>query len=218
MGEEMDQAKLVDMVTEELMKRLGMKSGNPAARPFLVVGDPGCCEVPPGVSVEYVRDGAAPEWGDCSGLVVPVLSENQLVLASLGLGYGAESSAIVGALLACVPVYVLTEGVSWRFARRDTPIAAHYESCEERLRSFGAKFVASGELGAALQAGASSDCPAPPANASDARGRRLLTEQDLKEVCRDGGELLVDRGAIITPLGRDWLRFKNVTVRREGEP
>lgn len=215
----MDQAKLVDMVTEELMRRLGMRGGAPAGKPLLVAGEPGCCEAPPGVDVEYASRGAEPEWRDYSGVVVPCLSENQLVLASLGLKYGLESSVMVGALLAGVPVYVLKEGVSWRLAACcDTPLARHYAACEERLRSFGAKYVEAGELSGTLR-GAAAANPSPlPASGgtADARGRKVLTERDLKDICQDAGSVLVDPRAVITPLGQDWLRLKKIAVRREG--
>jgi len=78
--------------------------------------------------------------------------------------------------------------------------------------------VEAGELSGTLR-GAAAANPSPlPASGgtADARGRKVLTERDLKDICQDAGSVLVDPRAVITPLGQDWLRLKKIAVRREG--
>lgn len=218
----MDQAKLIDMVTKELMRRLGMKGEGRAARPLLIVGTPGCCEPPSGLDVEYTSEAIeASGLGRYSAVAVASLTENQLVLASLGLKYGLESSFLVEGLLAGVPVYVLSGGVSWRRAAcGEGALRAYYASCEERLRSFGARFSEMDGIAADLIKNPPRSAPERVAScggSADARGRKVLTERDLKEICgKDCSEVLVDSRAVITPLAADWLRMKDISVRREG--
>jgi len=222
----MDQAQLIDVVTKELIRRLGLTTDAPQEKPLLVAGEPGCCDAFEGVCVEYRSSGdETPDWSRYSGAAIPSLSENQLVLASFGLKYGAESSTVVDALLAGVPVYVIEEGVAWRRASCPaTPLGKHYEACEAKLRSFGVRFVPAEKLaGCAATGGVKQPAPVvcveAPADGpcADLRSKKVLSERDLQEACANGcGEILVAARAIITPLGLDWLRLKGIAVRREG--
>jgi hypothetical protein len=222
----MDQAQLIDRVTKELIRRLGLETESPQEKPLLVAGEPGCCEALKGVCAEYL--GATEETldlGRYAGVAIPSLSENQLVLASMGLKYGNESSAMVDALLAGVPVYVIEEGVLWRRALCGTsPLGKHYEACEEKLRLFGAKFVPAAELAKcssgseSLELSAAKSVVAPPSSGgcADLRGRKVLSEREFQEACAKNGccEVLVDAKAIVTPLAMDWLRLRGIVVRR----
>lgn len=213
----MDQAQLIDVVTKELIRRLGLTAYAPQEKPLLVVGEPGCCDALEGVCVEYRSSGdETPDWSHYSGAAIPSLSENQLVLASFGLKYGIESSAMVDALLAGVPVYVIEEGVAWRrVACPATPLEKHYEACEAKLRSFGVRFVPAAKL-AGCAAAVCVEAPAVEPRV-DLRSKKVLSERDLQEACANGcEEILVAAKAIITPLGLDWLRLKKISVRREG--
>ena len=222
----MDQAQLIDVVTKELIRRLGLTTDAPQEKPLLVAGEPGCCGALEGVCVEYRSSGDEnPDWSRYSGAAIPSLSENQLVLASFGLKYGAESSTMVDALLAGVPVYVIEEGVAWRrTACPATPLGKHYEACEAKLRSFGVRFVPAAKLAGCAAAddvkkAVPAACVEVPADAPcvDLRSKKVLSERDLQDVCSNGcGEILVAARAIITPLGLDWLRLKGISVRREG--
>lgn len=221
----MDQAQLIDLVTKELIRRLGLATDAPLEKPLLVAGEPELCDALEGVRVEYRSSCTeTPDWSRYSGVVIPSLSENQLVLASFGLKYGAESSMMVDALLAGVPVYVIEEGVAWRrTACPDSPLGKNYKTCEAKLRSFGVRFVPAAKL-AGCVAAEDMKQPAPVcAEASadrpcvDLRSKKVLSERDLQEVCADGcGEIIVAARAIITPLGLDWLRLRGISVRREG--
>lgn len=220
----MDQAQLIDVVTKELIRRLGLTMDGPREKPLLVAGEPGCCDALEGVCVEYCASCAeAPDWSRYSGAAIPSLSENQLVLASFGLKYGAESSMLVDALLAGVPVYVIEEGVAWRRAAcPDSPLGKHYAACEAKLRSFGVRFVPAAKLtgcAADVRKPSPALCVEAPADGpcADLRSKKVLSERDLQEACANGcGEILVVARAIITPLGLDWLRLKGISVRREG--
>lgn len=221
----MDQAQLIDVVTKELIRRLGLTTDAPQEKPLLVAGEPGCCDALEGVRVEYRSSGAeAPDWSRYSGAAIPSLSENQLVLASFGLKYGPESSMMVDALLAGVPVYVIEEGVAWRRAACPaTPLGKHYEACEAKLRSFGVKFVPAAKLAGCAAVDVKRAVPAvcvevlADGPCVDLRSKKVLSERDLQDLCANGcGEILVAARAIITPLGLDWLRLKGISVRREG--
>ncbi len=234
-GESMDQEQLIEMVTKELIRRLGPTTDAPQEKPLLVAGEPGCCDALEDVCVEYRSSGAeAPDWSRYSGAAIPSLSENQLVLASFGLKYvcpeaertgcDAESSMMVDALLAGVPVYVIEEGVAWRrTACPDSPLGKHYAACEAKLRSFGVRFVPAAKLAGCAAEDVKQLSPAARAEVpaempcADLRSKKVLSERDLQELCANGcSEILVAARAIITPLGLDWLRLKGISVRREG--
>jgi propanediol utilization protein len=223
-GESMDQEQLIEIVTKELIRRLGPATDAPQEKPLLVAGEPGCCGALEGACVEYCSSGAeVPDWSRYSGAAIPSLSENQLVLASFGLKCGAESSMMVDALLAGVPVYVIEEGAAWRRAAcPDSPLGKHYEACEAKLRSFGVRFVPAAKLAECAAEDVKQPDPAArsevPAEmpCADLRSKKVLSERDLQELCANGcGEVLVAAKAIITPLGLDWLRLKGISVRRE---
>ena len=218
---DLDQEQLVEKVTKELLRRLGSDALSPPRKPLLATGH--CAELN-GADVVYIEKGDAPDWGAYSGVAIPSLSENQLVLASFGLKFGLESAAIVDALLVGLPVCVAEEGVAWRYsACPESSLGRLYAAAEQKLRSFGVRFVRASKL--AEQA---SECDVRPAAAPvqvsatgvecvDARAKKVLSERDLRDLCgAECGELLVSTGAIITPLGVDWLRLRGIVVRREG--
>lgn len=219
----MDQEQLIEKVTRELVRRLGLTEKSSGGKPWLVAGNGDT--LPPellGMDVEFLssQEERSPDFGKYMGVIVPALSENQLVLASFGMKYGLESSLIAGGLLAGVPVYILEGGITWRCAANpESSLGRHYAECEKKLASFGAVFLTAGEMAGkipAVPSAAPSSCTA--CGMADLTGRKVISERDVKSACMGGcAEIVVDGKTIITPLAADYLRLNAVDVVRSRE-
>ena len=66
-----------------------------------------------------------------------------------------------------------------------------------------------------LQAGAVPAAPAPPAPAVHRIERGAVTERAVVAAARDGGRIVLGRGAVVTPLARDKARALGVALEKE---
>ncbi|MCX7828393.1 MAG: hypothetical protein N2315_04190 [Thermanaerothrix sp.] len=215
----MDQARLIDAVVKEVMRRL--EGGCSGGGGFLVLGEPGSLPSSWGGDLVFMGEALGAEGFD--RLLVPRLDQCQLVACSLGMWCDAVSKALVGGLSRGAEVFLLKEALGWMdLLPPQEPLGKHYRSCLERLCSFGVRLVSSpSEIAgvplhvASAPGDAIVEAERDEKGALDLRGMRLISEREIKDRCPEGcREILVDAKAIITPLCMDLLRVKGIDVVR----
>ncbi|PIE55379.1 MAG: hypothetical protein CSA35_01230 [Dethiosulfovibrio peptidovorans] len=218
----MDQEHLIETITEELIRRLHT-SESETERTCLVVGaDEALADILSECRLTqcpaYEADTVKLE--SYEAVIVPCLSENQLVLASLGLRYGSESAAILDGLQEGRPVYILDTPAS----QTGTAIYRYYEECRHRLSSFGARFVSRQELSAVFQRPTQTTAPSicgpqcdqvPGCTMVDLSSRSVLSQREIDELCVGScTDLVIGPKTVVTPLALDILRHRHITITR----
>ena len=154
----------------------------------------------------------------------------QLCDMALGRDSSPATCAVAKALLAGKPVYLAEEGLPHR-AHRATANPSYYALLEgyvSRLGQFGVKVAPRAALERLLQApgGAVKEPPAqlaPPQEEASGQPPVFSGVLTAQEACRlaktGGGAVRLGKGTILTPLARDILREKRVTIlTEEGTP
>jgi hypothetical protein len=157
-------------------------------------------------------------------LLVTSLGLQALVqVASGDEGCTTEGRAILSALIGGRTAVALETGLAWRSLPPTAPsvFVSLYRSAEAVLKSAGLRIVRESELLDVLCGGPPSigaaqtttPCPAIP----EARGVRVLTESIVSNLFPEGscGTLTLRRGDILTPLARDLLLARKITVNKE---
>nr|WP_325196578.1 hypothetical protein [uncultured Oscillibacter sp.] len=222
--------ELLEEITRQVLAALS--AGTAAAGPKgLLVGGagwtpsvPGCCWAD---EKEY--------QGDISPYTMVVcgqVSSAQLCDMALGRDTTPAACAVSKALLAGKPVYLAEEGLPHR-ASRATANPRYYAMLEDyvtRLTQFGVRVAPRAELERLL------NCQTAPATApvkvcepvaapvveSPAACEPfcgVLTAEEARRLAKTcGGTLRLGDGAILTPLARDVLRDKHITLLEEETP
>lgn len=157
-------------------------------------------------------------------------------LAQLALGFDEgcawESRLALAGLMRGAKVFALEEGLAWRAhqATASKNLVRYYTECEKTVQSYGLRLISEAELPGAIKALRwGSSAPAPddsrprtalspvpaeaPAAVKPMAMKKVLTESDVAELCREGaGSLAIPAGTIITPLALDYLNAHKVTV------
>jgi hypothetical protein len=216
---------------EEITRQVvaALTSGMPAAGPRgLLVGESGWT---PAVSGCLWAEEAEYQ-GDISPYTMVVCREvscAQLCDMALGRDATPAACAVSKALLAGKPVYLAEEGLPHR-ASRAAANPRYYAMLEDyvtHLTQFGVRVAPRTELERLLSgqnAAPKELCvspepqPAPPAGDA-AEGEPfcgVLTADEARRLAKTcGGTLRLGRGAVLTPLARDVLREKQVSLVRE---
>lgn len=226
--------EFLEEITRQVVAALA--AGAPAAGPKgLLVGESGWTPFVPGLCWE--------EEGEYRGDVSPYaavvcrrVSCAQLCDMALGRDTTPAACAVSKALLAGRPVYLAEEGLPHR-AFRAGANPRYYAMLEDyvtRLTQFGVRVAPQAELERLLngQNAPAKTCAVPEAPASSPERPSperpsaeeepfcgVLTAEEARRLAKTcGGTLRLGRGAILTPLARDVLREKRVTLVCEEEP
>lgn len=221
--------ELLEEITRQVLAALSV--GAPAAGPKgLLVGGagwtpsvPGCCWAD---EKEYQGDIAPYTMVVCTQV-----SSAQLCDMALGRDTTPAACAVSKALLAGKPVYLAEEGLPHR-ASRATANPRYYAMLEDyvtRLTQFGVRVAPRAELerllgcqSAAAQAPAKTCETAAAAAEIPAASETfcgVLTAEEARRLAKScGGTLRLGEGAILTPLARDVLRDKHITLLEEETP
>ena len=217
--------ELLEEITRQVLAAL--KGETPAAGPKgLLVGNAGWTP-----SVPDCRWADETEYqGDISPYTMVVCNQvscAQLCDMALGRDTTPAACAVSKALLAGKPVYLAEEGLPHR-ASRATANPRYYAMLEDyvnRLAQFGVRIAPRAELERLLS---SRQCaPAAPAKATEPVAVKtqseaycgVMTAEEARRQARScGGTLRLGAGAILTPLARDVLREKHITILEEETP
>lgn len=220
--------ELLEEITRQVLAALSAEA--PAAGPKgLLVGGgwtpsvPGC------------RWAGEEEYqGDVSPYTMVVCSQvssAQLCDMALGRDSTRAASAVSKALLASKPVYLAEEGLPHR-ASKAAANPQYYAMLEDyvtRLTQFGVRVAPRAELERLLNcrtapATASVKVCGPVAAAAEIPAEcetfyGIVTAEEARRLAKTcGGTLRLGAGAILTPLARDVLRDKHITLLKEGTP
>lgn len=228
--------EVTPQVLEEITRRVleALTSSLPAAGPKgLLVGGGSWVPQVPGLDwaeeSEYQGD-IAPY----SMVVCRQVTGAQLCDMALGRDSSPAACAVSRALLAGKPVYLAEEGLPHRVhqATANPRYYAMWEDYVTRLTQYGVRVASQGELqrlmgapGPAVPAAEPVRTPEPAAACvPDQAGNEpfcgLLSAEEARRLARTcGGTLRLAPGAVLTPLARDVLREKKITlVTEEGSP
>lgn len=181
-----------------------------------------------------------PEFSNLSDLaaykvfILTRMSCTGLVQLALGFDEGCtwEARLALAGLMNGAKVFVLEEGLAWRAYQTAAPkgLTRHYADSEKTAQAYGLRLIPEADLPGAIQALRWDSAPPAPAgswpkaamipNLSEpadtlrpVNTKKLLTESDAVELCRDGAaSITVAVGTIITPLAQDYLKVHKVTV------
>ena len=221
--------ELLEEITRQVL--VALSGQTPAAGPqALLVGGGGWTPSVPGC-----RWAAESEYrGDISPYTMVLcgrISAAQLCDMALGRDTTPAACAVAKALLAGKPVYLAEEGLPHR-ACQSTANPRYYAMLEDyvtRLTQFGVRVAPRAELerllcgqgepaaaakaplhGAACEPAVSCETAAP---CEPAVVCGVLTAEEARRLAKTcGGSLCVAEGALITPLARDVLREKRITL------
>ena len=217
--------QLLEEITRQVLAALNAEL--PAAGPRgLLVGNAGWTP-----SVPDCRWAEESEYqGDISPYTMVVcnqVSSAQLCDMALGRDTTPAACAVSKALLAGKPVYLAEEGLPHR-ASRATANPRYYAMLEDyvnRLTQFGVRIAPRAELERLLN-GRQSTSAAPAKTCEPAAVKTqseaycgVMTAEEARRLARScGGTLRLGAGAILTPLARDVLREKHITILEEETP
>lgn len=152
---------------------------------------------------------AAVYWAEA--VAVPVLTQNTLAKAALGIRDSLATNLLAGAILMERRLMVCTESAVPEQA--PAPYRAMLQEYVNRLRLFGIQTVPVGSLASAcLSPSAPQPVAAPVAQPGNSPGR-LITAAAVEAAAQTAQkELVVSRGAIVTPLARDLCRERGISL------
>lgn len=219
--------ELLEEITRQVL--VALSGETPAAGPKgLLVGGagwkpsvPNCCWA---AEEEYQGDISPYTMVVCSQV-----SSAQLCDMALGRDSTRAACAVSKALLAGKPVYLAEEGLPHR-ASRATANPRYYAMLEDyviRLTQFGVRVAPRAELERLLNcqtapAAAPVKACGPVAAEIPAASETfcgVMTAEEARRLAKTcGGTLRLGAGAILTPLARDVLRDKHITLLEEETP
>lgn len=218
--------ELLEEITRQVLAAVAGTAAPTAGPSALKVGG-GCAPSVPGFrwadESEYKGDVSPYAMVFCAGV-----SGAQLCDMAMGRDTTPAACAVSKALLAGKPVYLAEEGLPHR-ACQSTANPRYYAMLEDyvtRLTQFGVRVAPRAELEQIMGAVSAPAAPAPVAAVPVASApcckeeafSGVLTAEKARQLARTcNGTLCLAPDAILTPLARDVLREKKITVVREGE-
>ncbi|MGD8189842.1 flavoprotein [Brevibacillus ginsengisoli] len=174
-----------------------------------------------------------PQMRNCDLVIIPEMCVKLLANLANGLANEAAERFIMTMLLKGRKVVVLEEGLLYRRFKKVAPVMVYklYEDYEEKLRSFGIKFVSRDNV---LKSCGTSMIPMAAAEpvkeknvqepgqlteddpvCAEIRYKKLITEADLRKLhMKNLTEIVIGSKSILTPLANDFIRTQRIKVRR----
>lgn len=225
--EALDRAAIIEAVTAEVMKRLGLAEGKPMAskkQAVLLTAEPLPeleKKLKPYYEVHYYDEALR----DCDVLIIPTICIQLLSHLANGISAGPCERFVLTMLLKGRKVIALEEGLLYRKYKSTAPVLLYkmYDEFADKLSNYGIRMAKEAELlSACMDEGRPMDMQADPHSKSDkvpddpeVLNRRVITEAEVKKYrLQNRTEIVIDRHSIITPLAQDYLRMQRMQVRR----
>ena len=218
--------ELIDRITRTVMSELARQgkggcasatreriliAGNPEALGTEGFGDFNLCRLEDSKTVGEITG--------CRCVIVTQLSHAELGDLGLARGAAGASSAVLDALLAGVPVYLLPEALLFRKWKK-TAAQKLYDVLEgyvRQIESYGVRIYSPDQIQRDLNGTSSGKYPDKLRVHKEPR-RPVITEVDAREFIKKGVEVLrLTKNSIVTPLALDVLNGAKVPVEYDRE-
>lgn len=234
--------KLIDLITKEVMNRLGAleKVTETKKKKILLLDSAscGCLEtIREALNEEYDVDSLdnidckVEEYEAC---IVCRVGNKQIASIANGLCSSSMEEIIMNFLLMGKNVYLLEDGIEYRryLGTASSSLIELYQGFEKKLVDYGVKLIKNYRdiLGTneikeiekveAVEAEKEIQCTpqvkeCDTVNSVDLIGKKLISEADLRKLCRKGvNEVVISKKAVITPLAQDFIRINRLSVKR----
>lgn len=236
----MDNDRLIQAITEEVMKRLmdmlKKEKVFPLIRKKVLVLNNSDNQnskiqsqiVNENYDISYIEDMSNVEDYEC--IVIESINNLELANLSLGLPGGEKEKIIIDAILKGKNICLLSEGIEFKKFKNkcNNNFYNMYKAYEDKLREFGIKIIKQNEIkefmdnlseckeinGKKEQTSAS--CSNIKKEYSDLTSRRLVSEIDLRRVMVNGNKnVSISQKTIVTPLAKDFIRMNGLNLVRE---
>lgn len=236
----MDNEKLVDMITKEVMKRIPSNVDCTSIDKEKVLVISSCEEeltkVKELLKLKYdvhIYDKEDTKLSYYEHIIVTSLCNKGLSSMALGLCNDNIQEFLVNALFNGKKIYVLKEGIQYRkhINTSNEVLYNLYKEYEKKIISYGINLVDEKKLFERMQMGEScSDINSKSESqvktkvyedtlqsqhVVDISDKRLITESDLRKVYMKGiKEVNLIKNVILTPLAEDYIRIKQLKINR----
>lgn len=236
--------RLIDLITKEVMKRLeGIEKNTEIKKNKVLLLDSASCgcldDAREALAEKYDVDSLdnmnckIEEYEAC---IVCRVGNRQLASIAHGLCSSSMEEMIMKFLLIGKSVYMLEDGIEYRryLDTANTSLLKLYQGYERKIVEYGVKLIKSfkdilgaNEIKEPIKAEVVEkkekeeiqhthqveECV--NVNFIDLTGKKLITEADLRKLCRTGiNEVLISRKSVITPLAQDFIRINRLGVKR----
>lgn len=205
--------ELIEQIARQVIQGMNTEVAGESLPQALFLGDIKAA----GELVRQYRLDSEAEYAACPDIVpyqlviIGELTNAQLADIATGRDNAPFTHAVVSALLAGKPVYLLPGALRFRACKQTAPPAFYklLERYVRRLEEFGVQIKPVCQIAGAAQ---------PPQKSAEADAEKVqkpgvLTAAKAAELLKSGsGELYLAQGTVITPLARDVLRGRKIRM------
>ncbi|QOT00183.1 ethanolamine utilization protein [Brevibacterium sp. JNUCC-42] len=221
---------LVEAVTNEVYKKLQemkFSQGEPKKRQkAIIMANQSHPEIEARIESHYEFQYHDEQIKDCDLVIIPTVCIQLLGNLANGISAGSRERFILTMLLKGKKVVVLENSMVYKkYKQTSNPVLyKQYEEFEARIKSFGIQMVQESDLlniddkvdnQEVEIAKQDSDIEQEEVR-KEVLSKKLITESDLKKFhLRHVNEIIVNKNSIITPLAKDYIKMKQIKVRRK---
>lgn len=223
----MNQENLVNLVLQEIYKKIDTIEIQLEKKPTAVVLFEKDSSKYKALEDKYEIREYDKSLKDCSIVIVSVLCMRGLANLAQGNSTSEEERFILKMLMKGKKVYIINSGIEYKWYKNTAPKALYnkYISYEDEITRFGIKIVNNYEDIMVKDVPVKEQEPQKKPmecklvlleeEALDLRGKKLISELDLKKPAINGRKsIIIDRKSIITPLASDFIRICGIEVER----